>query len=39
MNGRPRYTDNASRVLAWAEEYAKHTGLKRWIQSIFSWVS
>lgn len=26
MNGRPKYTDNASRVLAWAEEYAKQYG-------------
>ena len=26
MNGRPKYTDNASRVIAWAEEFAKQYG-------------
>ncbi len=26
MNGRPRYTENASRVIAWAEEFAKQYG-------------
>jgi ATP-dependent Clp protease ATP-binding subunit ClpC len=26
VNGRPKYTDNASRVIAWAEEFAKQYG-------------